>query len=75
MRSKGSIRIVWQCLLHQDEGFTIPEHYQYYSSTATCDFELMFNPNTGLENSEKLPWDPKHIPLTLSVCSNVPYYD
>ena len=48
---------------------------QYFPYRATFDFECMFSPNTGLNNTEKLTWETKHIPLSLSVCSNLPGYD
>ncbi|CAH3175433.1 unnamed protein product [Porites evermanni] len=35
----------------------------------------MFTPETDLNDTEKLTWDAKHIPLSVSVCSNVPDYD
>ena len=35
----------------------------------------MFSSTTGLENTKKLTWNAKHLPLSVSVCSNVPEYD
>ena len=35
----------------------------------------MFTAETELNNTEKLTWNSKHIPLSVSVCSNVPDYD
>ena len=35
----------------------------------------MFTAETELNNTEKLTWNSKHIPLSVSVCSNVPHYD
>ena len=61
--------------LLEDEGFTVPQHLKYFPYRATFDFECMFSPNTGLNNTEKLTWETKHIPLSVSVCSNVPGYD
>ena len=61
--------------LLEDEGFSIPEHLKYFPYRATFDFECMFSSNTGLNNTEKLAWDAKHIPLSVSICSNVPGYD
>ena len=61
--------------LLEDEGFTIPPHLKYFPYRATFDFECMFNRQTGLNNTEKLTWNAKHIPLSVSVCSNVPDYD
>ncbi|CAH3132565.1 unnamed protein product [Porites lobata] len=61
--------------LLEDEGFTIAPHLKYFPYRATFDFECMFNRQTGLNNTEKLTWNAKHIPLSVSVCSNVPDYD
>ena len=35
----------------------------------------MFSSTTGLENTKKLTCNAKHIPLSVSVCSNGPEYD
>lgn len=59
--------------LLEDEGFNIPQHLKYFPYRATFDFEYMFNAKTGLDDTEKLLWKAKHIPLSVSVCSNVPY--
>lgn len=47
----------------------------YFPYRATFDFECMFSSTTGLENTKKLTWNAKHIPLSVSVRSNVPEYD
>ena len=61
--------------LLEDDGFTIPEHLKYFPYRATFDFECMFNRQTGLNNTEKLTWNTKHIPLSASVCSNIPFFE
>ena len=61
--------------LPEDEGLTVPEHPKFFAYRATFDFECMFTPETDLNDTEKLTWDAKHIPLSVSVCSNVPDYD
>ena len=61
--------------LLEDEGFSISEQLKYFPYRATFDFECMFSSNTGLKDTEKLAWDAKHIPLSVSICSNVPGYD
>ncbi|KAL9961202.1 hypothetical protein ACROYT_G030103 [Oculina patagonica] len=61
--------------LLEDEGFTIPQHLKYFPYRATFDFECIFSPTTGLNDTEKLTWNAKHIPLSVSVCSNIPGYD
>ena len=60
--------------LLEDEGFTIPQHLKYFPYRATFDFECMFNSETGLNDTKKLNWKAKHIPVSVSVCSNVPNY-
>ena len=61
--------------LLEDEGLTVPEHLKFFPYRATFDFECMFTAETDLNDTEKLTWDAKHIPLSVSVCSNVPDYD
>ncbi|KAL9973270.1 hypothetical protein ACROYT_G019700 [Oculina patagonica] len=62
--------------LLEDEGVTVPEHLKYFPYRATFDFECMFSSTTtGLNDTDKLAWDAKHIPLSVSICSNVPGYD
>ena len=61
--------------LLEDEGFSIPTELKYFPYRATFDFECMFSSTTGLNDTEKLTWNAKHIPLSVSVCSNVPGYD
>ena len=61
--------------LLNDEGLTIPEHLKFFPYRATFDFECMFTPETDLNDTEKLTWNAKHVPLSVSVCSNVPDYD
>ena len=60
--------------LLEDEGFFIPQQMKFFLYRATFDFECMFDTDPGLENTKKLSWDAKHIPLSVSVCSNVPDY-
>ena len=61
--------------LLEDEGFMIPQHLKYFPYRTTFDFECMFSSTTCLNDTEKLTWDAKHIPLSVSVCSNVSEYD
>ena len=35
----------------------------------------MFTPETDLNDTEKLTWNAKHVPLSVSVCSDVSDYD
>ena len=61
--------------LLEDEGLIIPDHLKIFPYRATFDFKCMFTAETELHNTEKLTWNSKHIPLSVSVCSNVPDYD
>ena len=59
------------------EGIIVPEEARYFSYRAAFDFECYFDKEKGqeLKNSEKLNWQPAHVPLSVSVCSNVPEYE
>ena len=61
--------------LLEKEGLSIPDHLRFFPDRATFGFECMFIPETDLNDTEKLTWDAKHIPLSVSVCSNFPDYD
>ena len=61
--------------LLEDEGITIPDHLRYFPYRATFDFECMFSQEELPKNSDKLSWESKHVPLSVSVCSNVPEYN
>ena len=59
-----------------DEGVEISDDLKYFPYRETYDFECYFKRKTGLlRNTAKLTWEAEHIPLTVSVCSNVPGYD
>ena len=59
-----------------DEGVEIPNDLKYFPYRATYDFECYFKRETDHpRNTAKLTWEAKHIPLSVSVCSNVPGYD
>ena len=53
--------------LLEDEGLTIPDYLKFFPYRATFDFEFMFTPETELNNTEKLTWNAKHIPLSVSL--------
>jgi hypothetical protein len=59
-----------------DEGIEIPEDLKYFPYRATFDFECYFKRETEHpRNTAKLTWEAEHIPLSVSVCSNVPGYE
>ncbi|CAB4018814.1 Zinc finger and SCAN domain-containing 22 [Paramuricea clavata] len=58
-----------------DEGIEIPEDLKYFPYRVTFDFECYFKHTSNRSrNTEKLTWQAEHIPLSVSVCSNVPGY-
>ena len=57
-----------------DEGITVDEEKQFYPYRITYDFESYFCKEDLPKSSDKLTWEAKHIPLSVSVCSNVPGY-
>ena len=61
--------------LLEDKGLIIPDHLKIFPYRATFDCKCMFTAETELNNTEKLTWNSKHIPLSVSVCSNIPDYD
>ena len=59
-----------------DEGVEIPDDLKHFPYRATYDFECYFKRETDHpRNTAKLTWEAEHIPLRVSVCSNVPGYD
>ena len=58
-----------------DEGIEIPEELKYFPYRVTFDIECYFKRETEHpRNTAKLTWEAEHIPLSVSVCSNVPGY-
>ena len=60
----------------EDEGIIVPEEARYFPYRATFDFECYFDKEKAeeLKSTEKLNWQSAHVPLSVSVCSNVPDY-
>ena len=61
----------------EEEGIIVPEEARYFPYRATFDFECYFDKVKAgdLKNTGKLIWQSAHVPLSVSVCSNVPDYD
>ena len=59
-----------------DEGIRVEDGLRYYPyRAATYDFECYFD-STGLpSNSDKVQWISRHVPLSVSVASNVPGHE
>ena len=58
-----------------DEGIVVEKMLRYYPYRATFDFESYFSDERLPANSDKLQWSARHIPLRVSVASNVPGYE
>ena len=60
----------------EEEGIIVPEEARYFRYHATFVFECYFDQEKAqeLKNTDKLNWQSSHVPLTVSVCSNVPGY-
>ena len=60
----------------EDESIVVPEEWRYFPYRATFDFECYFDQEKAqeLKDTEKLTWQSAHVPLSVSVCSNVPGY-
>ena len=58
--------------LLEDEGINVDVQQQFYPYRITFDFECFFEHQNLPRSSEKLCWEAKHVPLSVSVCSNVP---
>ena len=62
--------------LLEDERIHIPEKLKYFPCRATFDFDCYFKKeDQHPRNTAKLTWEAEHVPLSVSVCSNVPGYD
>ena len=60
----------------EEEGIIVPEEARYFPYHATFDFECYFDQEKAqeLKNTDKLNWQSSRVPLSVSVCSNVPGY-
>ena len=55
-----------------DEGIIASPVLRYFPYRATFDFECYFSDERLPVNSDKLQWSARHVPLSVSVASNVP---
>ena len=58
-----------------DEGVVVSPVLRYFPYRATFDFECYFSDERLPVNSDKLQWSARHVPLSVSVASNVPGYE
>ena len=59
----------------EDEDIVIPEEHRYYPYRAVFDFEAFFDKTQKSSPTDTLTWEMKHVPVSASVCSNVPGYE
>ena len=84
MTAKSSSSILAELIMYpkpsfeelEDEGILVPEEARYFPYRTTFDFECFFDKEKGqdLKSTKKLNWQSAHVPLSVSVCSNVPKY-
>ena len=58
-----------------DEGIVVGEGLRYYPYRATFDFECYFDRENIPTNTDHVEWIARHVPLSVSVASNVPGYE
>ena len=58
-----------------DEGIVVEKTLRYYPYRATFDFECFFTGNNLPADTKTLQWSAGHVPLSVSVASNVPGYE
>ena len=55
-----------------DEGITVADTLRFYPYRATFDFDCFFDGEDLPANSDRVQWIARHVPLSVSVASNVP---
>ena len=58
-----------------DEGIAVAETLRFYPYRATFDFECFFDGEALPANSDRVQWIARHVPLIVSVASNVPGHE
>ena len=58
-----------------DEGIIVEDVLRYYPYRATFDFECYFDRDNVPANSDRVQWIARHVPLSVSLASNVPGYE
>ena len=58
-----------------DEGIVVGDSLRFYPYRATFDFESFFTGDTLPAETDHVQWVARHIPLRVSVASNVPGYE
>ena len=58
-----------------DEGVVVSDSLRFYPYRATFDFECFFTGDNLPADTDHLQWVARHVPLSVSVASNVPGYE
>ena len=58
-----------------DEGITVADTLRFYPYRATFDFECFFDEENLPADSDRVQWIARHIPLSVSLASNVPGHE
>ena len=58
-----------------DEGIVVDEGLRYYPYRGTFDFECFFDRHNLPADTNTLQWSARHVPLSVSMASNVPGYE
>ena len=58
-----------------DEGITVVDTLRFYHYRATFDFECFFDRENLPTDSDRVQWIARHIPLSVSLASNVPGHE
>ena len=58
-----------------DEGIVVGDSLRFYPYLATFDFESFFDGENMPTNTDHVQWITRHVPLSVSVASNVPGYE
>ena len=58
-----------------DEGIVVSDSLRYYPYRATFDFECYFDGENIPTNTDRVQWVARHVPLSVSIASNVPGYE
>ena len=58
-----------------DEGITVADRLRFYPYRATFDFECFFDGENLPTDSDRVQWIARHVPLSVSVASNVPGHE
>ena len=58
-----------------DEGIVVSDSLRYYPYRATFDFECYFDGENIPTNTDHVEWIARHVPLSVSIASNVPGYE